>query len=253
MGVWHKQGKNGGFTIIEVILFLGITGLLALTLLGGWTTMINTQRYKDSVKTVQSFLQTQYNLVYNVENAEQPDGGPYCDVNASDEPQFVTTESPRGQSDCIQMGRLIHISGGVDIRAYAIVGADMPNSASTDAAEIIRRNPIIVENELQISENELTVPWQAEVVNRRDIGGIQNVALAIVRSPLSGSVHTYRVTTDGVSLPDVEDMIAVGNEQEVNLCLDPGTAFAGNRIGVVIRERASAQSFVQIIQDEALC
>lgn len=252
MGVRHKQGKNGGFTIIEVMLFLGITGLLALTLLGGWTTMINTQRYKDSVKTVQSFLQTQYNLVYNVENAEQVSGGLFCRV-VGGEPEFVTTGAPRGQSDCVQLGRLIHISGGTDIRAYAIVGADLPNSANTDAEEILNRSPIIVENELQITENELTVPWQAEVVNPRDVGGIQNVALAIIRSPLTGSVHTYRIGTDGVNLPDIESMIAVANEQEVNLCLDPGTVFAGNRIGVVVRERASAQSFVQVIQDEALC
>jgi len=253
MGVRHKQGKNGGFTIIEVMLFLGITGLLALTLLGGWTTMINTQRYKDSVKTVQSFLQTQYNLVHNVENVKQADGGPYCDVNASDEPRFVTAQMPRGQSDCIQMGRLVHISNGTQIRSYAIVGADLANTATTDAAEIIRRNPIVVDGELQLSDSELSVPWQAEVVNRRNIGGIQNVALAIIRSPLTGSVHTYRVSTDGVNLPDVESMIAVANEQEVNLCLDPGVAFSGNRIGVAIRERASAQSFVQIIQDETLC
>jgi type II secretory pathway pseudopilin PulG len=253
MGVRHKQGKNGGFTIIEVMLFLGITGLLALTLLGGWTTMINTQRYKDSVKTVQSFLQTQYNLVYNVENVKQDDGGPFCALNGSNEPQFVATGVLRGQSNCIQMGRLIHISNGTQVRVYAIVGADLANTASTDAAEIVRRNPIVVNDELQISESELTVPWQAEVVNRRSIGGIQNVALAIIRSPLTGSVHTYRVGTDGANLPDVESMIAVANEQEVNLCLDPGVAFAGNRIGVAVRERASAQSFVQIIQDDTVC
>ena len=84
-------------------------------------------------------------------------------------------------------------------------------------------------------------------------GGRQNIALAIVRSPLTGSVHTYAVNSPSDTLPDVTAMINPANQTELNLCLDPGVAFAGDRIGVVVRERASAQSFVQIIQDPDLC
>jgi type II secretory pathway pseudopilin PulG len=243
-----------GFTIVEVMLFLGITGLLALTLLGGWTTMINTQRYKDSVKTVQSFLQSQYNFVYNVENVKQDDGGPFCIVNGSKEPQFVSSGVSRGQSNCIQMGRLISISGGTDISVYPIVGAELPEAATTDAASITARNPRVVTQDLSLSDNELMVPWQAEIVQTAAAGGArQNVAMAIIRSPLTGAVHTYALSADGVNLPDVESMVTTANEREVTLCMDPGTVFSGNRIGVVVRQRASAQSFVQTIQDQALC
>lgn len=250
-------GQSAGFTIIETILFLGITGLLALTLLGGWTTMINTQRYKDSVKTVQSFLQQQYNLVYNVENAKAADDeGPFCVVNGSNEPEFVTSGVARGQSNCIQMGRLVNISGGSDIRSYAIVGIDIADdTTTTDATSIRGRNPIIVQDQLSLSDSELTVPWQARIVNRASQGRTQqDVALAIIRSPLTGSVHTYAVTTAGGNLPtDLDAVVQVANEREVNLCMDPETAFSGNRIGVAVRARASAQSFVQIIQDDSVC
>jgi|GEM_PF-349356 len=262
MGVRSQKGRQGririiegGFTVIEVILFLAITGLLAFSLLGGWTAMINTQRYKDSVKTVQSFLQQQYNLVYNVENVKQADGGPYCVVNGSGEPEFVATGVSRGQSNCIQMGRLVNITGGTQIRSYAIVGVDLvSDSTTTDSASIRGRNPIVVTDGFQLTDNELEVPWQAEVVRRASQGGTrQNVALAIIRSPLTGSVHTYAVQTDGSTIPDIDSMAVPANEQEVTLCLDAGTAFSGGRIGVVVRQRASAQSFVQTIQDDSTC
>ena len=254
MGIAQQQGKTGaGFTIIEVILFLGITGLLALSLLGGWTTMINTQRYKDSVKTVQSFIQTQYNLVYNVEIIRDASGGPYCVVNGSGQPVFQASGDSRGQSDCIQMGRLVHISQGSTIDVFPIVGVDEEETATNDLQSIENRNPVIAQSDLLLTENELTIPWQAEVKQPGGSTDTQNVALAIVRSPLTGSVHTYVRPTDGVTVPTMDQMLTEGDERDVVLCLDPGTAFSGSRIGVIVRERASAQSFVQTIQEDGTC
>lgn len=245
-----------GFTIIETMLFLGITGLLALTLLGGWTTMINTQRYKDSVKTVQSFLQQQYSLVHNVEILERDDNGVYCGVNGSGEVELYEDGAARGQSDCIQMGRLIKITNGTDIKAYAIFGVDIVDDVTTsDIASIASRKPrVVVEEQYALANSELTVPWQAEIeFPSSEGGGQQDVSLAIIRSPLTGSVHTYAANTPGGVISEIDDFIAAANEREVNLCMDPGTAFSGDRIGVVIKARASSQSFVQTIQDESLC
>lgn len=257
MGVGYTRGQHGGFTIIEVMLFLGITGLLALTLLGGWTTMINTQRYKDSVKSVQSFLQTQYNLVYNVEILEKGDNPLYCRVDGSGEVELTTTPiAGRGQSECVQMGRVIKITNGTEFKAYAVIGVDVQDDTSTtDAASFIAHKPVAVDDEsLALTNGEFIVPWQAEVVYPQAVGGgRQNVALAIVRSPLTGSVHTYAVSSPVDTVPDVTAMINPANQAELTLCLDPGVAFAGDRIGVVVRERASAQSFVQTIQGSDLC
>src|SRR5688572_29756839 len=107
-----------GFTIIEVTLFLAISALLAVLMLGGWTVMINTQRYKDSVQTYQSFLQQQYNLVYNVENSRE--NNMICANGTVEESESSGT--PRGQTDCVILGRYIELRDGQNLTVKAIVG-----------------------------------------------------------------------------------------------------------------------------------
>lgn len=254
MGAQYQQTERG-FTIIETLLVIAISGLLAMALLGGWTTMINTQRYKDSVKTLQSFIQQQYNLVYNVENARANDGQS-CVVTAGTPTKVEggpSTDVPRGQGPCIFMGRLIH-AHDTELDVFAIVGADRDSDTSVnDLASIRSRNPVVMDDVLGLSDNSLVVPWQTRMVRRASEGSsTYNVAIAIVRSPLTGTVHTYSLTTDGVTIPELDDVIRGVNEtQPINLCLNPEAAFAGGRMGVVIRERASAQSFVQTISDRA--
>ena len=116
MGAKNDQG----FTIIEVSLFLGLSALLAVLLLGGWTTMINTQRYKDSNKSLQTFLQEQYNGVYNVQNGR--DNKFTCSDSEVKKISVVGDEP--GQTDCILMGRYIDIQKGQDITVRAIVGQE---------------------------------------------------------------------------------------------------------------------------------
>lgn len=240
MGMRNQKG----FTIIEVLLFLGITGLLALALLSGWTTMINTQRYRDSVKTLQTFIQQQYGAVYNVQNGRGAMTG--C-VIGPDGPVFTTEDegvsTPPGQTNCIILGRYIYISGGNDVTVYPIVGEDATESDNTsDRAAILARNPIEITTDIGLSQSELSVPWQAEVVNAA--GNRMDMAIVIARSPESGAVHTYtRQITGG--RPSAQDVIGAATLNDITLCLDPGVPLTGTRMGVVVRADASAPSFIQ--------
>ena len=135
---------------------------------------------------------------------------------------------------------------------YAVIGEDNQSDPSvTDTAAILARNPVRVEQDLGLSESELTIPWQAELVNTD--GDRQDMVIAILRSPLKGSVHTYTQVLNNPNIPPVDtDLVNTANESsDANLCLDPGTIFAGEPQGVVIKARASAQSFVQVITDGA--
>ena len=52
-----------GFTIIEVMLFLALTGLLLVGILGGLGGNIARQRYNDAVQDLANILRDQYSFV----------------------------------------------------------------------------------------------------------------------------------------------------------------------------------------------
>ena len=90
--------KQKGFTIIEVILFVAISGLLTSMLMVGVSMSINRQQYRDSVQSYAGFLRNEYSKVVNVEN-ERSKGT--CPIEGSD----GRAETLRGQSDCVIVGR----------------------------------------------------------------------------------------------------------------------------------------------------
>ncbi|HRJ06664.1 MAG TPA: type II secretion system protein [Candidatus Saccharibacteria bacterium] len=240
-----------GFTIIEVMLFIAVSGILAVALLTGWTTMLNTQRYNDSVKTLQSFLQQQYNLVYNVENGRSKDF--VCSDSSVVTPD-ASSGVDRGQTDCVMMGRYIHIDRGLNVRVYAIVGSEPATSDDDDPAisdidSIVSYQPKRTSEALGLTETELKIPWEAIITDSDDGATPQSVVIVVIRSPSTGTVHTYTRLTGDDQLPDVvgaDGLVAVANEQtDVPLCLDPGAPFSGGQRGVIIKRNASSQSSIQ--------
>ncbi len=238
-----------GFTIVEVMLFLALSGMLAVLLLAGWGTMINTQRYKDSTRTLQTFLQQQYNLVYNTENGRTADLS--CD--ATNGVRDNAAGEPRGQTSCILMGRYVRISGS-SVDVFAIVGTELTDELQpNDEQAILATNPRRVTQDLGLSDVRLTIPWQATVVGSSGSSDPADYAVAIVRSPLNGAVHTYALDklTDSDVMPPLDSaFIDTANERnDVQLCLDPGAPFAGGRRAVVIGANASSQSFITVLAD----
>lgn len=106
-----KQRQKPGFTIIEVVLFLAISGLMAVGLMAGTGVALQRQQYRDSVQSYADFLRTQYSGVVSVQN----DGQLSCPLVPESE-----AESPRGQSDCMVIGRYIMTNDGSDGGKYAV-------------------------------------------------------------------------------------------------------------------------------------
>ena len=90
--------QNHGFTIIEVVLFLAVSGMLTIGLLASASVAIQRQQYKDAVQSFAGYLRDEYAKVISVEN----DGSTICGGTPVDH---------RGQSDCFIVGRLIKTSG----------------------------------------------------------------------------------------------------------------------------------------------
>src|SRR3982751_6935386 len=89
-----------GFTVVEVTLFLAITGLLFLIAITGTSNTIRSVRFSDSGRSVNAFVQQQYDDIINGLNnrtgAEACAGGV---VSAGSE--------PAGTSSCLLLGKLV--------------------------------------------------------------------------------------------------------------------------------------------------
>ena len=88
-----------GFTIIEVMLFLGLSGLLLLVAFIGTGSMASRQRFSDTTDSFQSFMQTQYNEVVNGVNLRQQ--SKVCGRDS------VSTPGSETANGCLLLGRLI--------------------------------------------------------------------------------------------------------------------------------------------------
>ena len=187
--------KKRGFTLIEVSLFLAITGLLFIGIAAGVQNSIFQQRINDSVQGFAEFLRSTYSEVTNVQNI----GG--------------------GKSGRAIYGKLITFNEEETgneatnvIRSYTVVGeADMVGVKTDKAlgmlkelnADVIQRNSDSGAIEPVGIIESFTPRWAASIepaCNGSDCDYSPFTgALLIVRHPKSGIVYTY-VTENSVNV-----------------------------------------------------
>lgn len=233
-----------GFTIIESVLFLGVTGLIMAVLLAGVGGTLNRERYKDAVSSFQDYVQGQYNLVSNVNNSrpnnEVCQGGQIV--------TGVTSDSGRGTSDCTIVGRVIHSTANGDkvtsTQVYATVDASAL-TGSNDAA-------ILNSAQLTASPNEDTyaMAWGTKLVKPRPDDSVRAFSILIVRMPTSGLIHTYALEqADQVPAAIVGNYVASGS---FAMCVDNSMFIAGGvgRVGVLLAKDATNSGGVQFLSED---
>lgn len=244
--------KTHGFTIIEVMLFLAVSGALAIAILVGSGVAISQQRYRDSVSSLKSFIQEQYNQTANTQNGRS--GEEACSGAAvAQPPNNVPNPQPRGTSECLLLGRVITVSGdGKQVSAADIVGTRTSATADvepTDLAELQKNYTLGVST---IEQEVRDVEWGARIVRPKTANPMP-LTVAIVRSPVSGSVMTFMA--DGVQT-NVKSMVmgTVANAPK-DMCVDPsGDVIGGERLAVRIGAYATAQSAIEIpSESEHVC
>lgn len=233
---------NTGFTIIETMLFLAVSGALAAAILAGSSVSINQQRYRDSVNTLKSFIQQQYSATTNVSNDRAGTEG--CANAVVLQPPASVTSQSRGTSDCILLGRLIAIDNtGKKITVSNVVGYRTPGAkeAISDFLEIKTNYTLGIS---PIGQEVSEVAWNAAVVKKQTTQPTA-VSILILHSPLSGSIMTY---TTQSAVTNLQSIITPANgNKDVNLCVDPALgAFAGSRMAVRVGAFASSQGAVQV-------
>ncbi len=104
------NGQSAGFTIIEAMLFLGMTGMLFLMVFIGAGSMASRQRFTDSTDNLQAFFQSQYDQVVT-------------GVNTRDSTTSCASETirPGASKDCLLLGKLIVKQNSTTLNTYYIV------------------------------------------------------------------------------------------------------------------------------------
>ena len=224
-----KPSNQAGFTIIETMLFLGITGLLIMGVLVGAGTSINIQRYHDSVTSLQSVLQRQFSEVSNVSRDS-------ADTS-------LCGGGLRGQSDCVILGRFVTTINDQKLSIKSVIGTiPNPPTASTDDVDVLKDYKVQVSD---VNSETYDVEWGASLVRP---GGNTSMAFSmlILRSPTSGVVRTFinpNASIDDSKVQDLIDPLAL--TQPAKVCVDSNGLFTGGKSAVIVMANTSSASGIE--------
>lgn len=231
--------KNGGkdvangFTIIEVMLVLAITGFLFIGLMGGMTSSLARQRYKDAVQDNADNLRRLYSYVVDVQVYSRDNDSACYGLTPSsiEEASLITNKknTGRGRSECVVYGVLATISHShmefteIIGKDYGTVRKELEKDESVDIdtmheIEVLKRtqaNNIVARanssgncdsvglvNLLESFDSR----WETRLLDTD--GNELEASILVFRSPRSGAVRTYimdevpKVGTEAVNYDD---------------------------------------------------
>lgn len=187
MGVHRSEG----FTIIEVTLFLAISGLLIVLMIAGSGATIGAQRYKDATETLKTLIQQQYSKATNVQNDRNT--SLTCQTaNAT----IVDGSSNPGQSSCLIMGRFMYLNG-TDMKLYDVIGYAPSTTNTVNDNDLVALRKYTL-NVSQVSLDSKKMDWGTSVrsLSTSGAGASTKLGILFIRAPDSGNVYT--LTTSAV-------------------------------------------------------
>jgi len=243
-----------GFTLVEVMLFLGLSGALIALVVGGTQRNIAEKRYNDTVDNFISYLEGLYSGVSYVSH-----GG-------------------SGNSDQAVYGKLVDIKtdGGKTIStAYTILGNVKPAGEVTEDTlnAVLKLSPTITNGAAGnfVYAETYTPSWGGKITSDH-IDSSNNhiewldppsktqsqILLLILRHPRTGMTSTYvyypnsisgigtgtKITGDDSSLAGKGDNTSNDNfkEQDANLCIDSDDRWAAGNQRRLIRIHKGANN-----------
>ena len=198
-----KMGKGDGFTIIEVVLFLAISGALLLMAMIGSGEMARHARFSDSVNAFHSNLQRYYEEVTSGVNTREANDA--CTAGTVD----------AGTDSCLLLGRVISFEEGTSsgFVRYATGGFNVADTGTIHAQ--IRNANITVRDS---GEQNVDLAWGATFQSASRASGviasqplkqvgstralINNVAF--IRHPNGSEIAQYYFYSTSTTLADVQ-------------------------------------------------
>jgi prepilin-type N-terminal cleavage/methylation domain-containing protein len=252
----HVRTAKQGFTIVETMLVLAITGVLVAGLLVGLGSSISNQRYLDSVSSFKNVLQDQYSQINNVTNDRNPNWT--CDSSAVPA-QTSTAGIAPGQSDCVLLGRYLGIVND-QITAATVVGYPKSSTSSSGTVASITTGYTLGISTSSIEKT--TLEWGAQIAWPASGGGSQSptfprsLAILMIRSPENGTSYTFTgdtvndigaVSSTVLLSMMVPSLTATNPGQGARtVCLEPGGFNVPEKLAVYIGAGASGPSSIEV-------
>lgn len=233
---------SSGFTVIEVMLFLAISGLMILGMLTGISGGINRQRYDDAVHSLQDYMQGQYNLVDNVRNNRGASSIAGCDG------------SSRGTSDCTVVGRVITTNDGRSFTSEPVIATSSTlDTMHGEAALLDSLGLTPSPSGMATDVDDYLMAWSTQIYTDPSAKGTSNtVRILIVRMPTSGVIRTYFQTTITTNLSDIWN--AGASPAQLTLCVEPDGLVASPPTGTrILRDAVNANSVQFITAGAGVC
>lgn len=242
-----RRSESGGFTVVEVTIFLAITALMLTIALMGTGRTINNARFTDSVRSFESFMQRQFDETLNGVNSRS--------VAACNNGQVTPGVSQPGTTNCLLLGRYMYFeTGSAKVQIRHIVGRDVSSdpSITSDSQAIAAATPRVVQD---IATDEYEIPWVATVHGmKRDSDSVNSIA--ILRSPRSPAVYVYsfNATQPVNAVGDISSYIAPASaSRQTNICIrsqDGLTIFGAVTVAANARGQDAISSRIDITSAE---
>ncbi|HCH34789.1 MAG: hypothetical protein UY35_C0004G0035 [Candidatus Saccharibacteria bacterium GW2011_GWC2_48_9] len=259
---------SSGFTIIELMLFLAITGLLISGILVNAAGSLNDQHYRDGVESFRNKISSQYAKVYSLTNSntvnnETTNVDP-CEYIAGN-PSATTL---RGTSDCLYVGRLVEVipaSNMSKLRITPVVakqradldmgqyyanqqsGANVATDGGISAINARYQIAQYTGSSALVEEDQLD--WGLAAVSSGS-NAMTRTSLLILRSPIDGTVQTYNLLAqepDTINYQDLGSRLSAEYAKSVKFCMADlsGSLEPGQRMAVIVQKSATGPGDVE--------
>lgn len=237
-----RASSSEGFTVIEVVLFLAISGLLLLMVFVGTGTMAARQRFSDATDNLQAFLQAEYDEVRNGVNIRQ--------VTAAC-PGELPGVQPGASAQCLLLGKVIKFdddTGQVITSSYVVSTQKLRDDVvyTTDSEKFTAATLEVLSTgrvtyEPKWGANVSRVTRSTASLSPAPGRGTVN-AIAFLKVPDSGRiVQFYYMTGSPGPTPDSDSLRdALQNDQRA---FDPPDTTAGPALGVCLENNEDFLAF----------
>lgn len=208
--------RESGFTIVEVTLFLAISGLLFLIALLGTGSTIRSVRFTDSGRSLEAYVQKQYDDIVNGVN--ERDNTISC---VSGTISTITTQNV-GSSNCLLLGKLlVFTANDYNVTTYNVIGTEPSNVnySQSDSQLVTAFKPQTV---TQNAVSTYQIPWLAHSSGfKRLSDNSATNALLLVRSPKSTNVLEYTFKIVAAPPADLTATVSTAANlgQTTNFCI----------------------------------